>query len=145
MKPTANETQILQSLHSHALAHRSGGTFDVVALLIDGKERVLGKNRLCRPADTIYDGFKDEWEGPYWCGVHAELDCYRRRPRVRNGFIYVVGARSGSRILSTTKPCPSCQVVLHEMGVRWAVYYLDGQPTKSRVSHLLQEWEAPDA
>lgn len=115
--------------HAQAVAngHSSGGSYNMAAVWARSKPLVTGTNKLHLPAryeSTIY---------PRECGLHAELDLFRRSRLITGGTVYVAGAleSSGSE-MPNTKPCIYCATILDAAFVRWVVYRSDGEVAKAR-------------
>lgn len=67
-------------------------------------------------------------------GVHAEVDAILQCDvsELKGAEMYVVGKRSRTTGLITSKPCEACQQYLANMGLK-AVYYHDSQGTIHRM------------
>lgn len=128
-----NADEILTRLEDDSLAHSSGGTFNVMARWIKGSRQLTGFNALTRPALTVDDSY------PQTCGIHAELDLYRRgREVLGGGVVYIGGSRQQSRsIMSNTQPCVYCAAILDSCNVRFVVYRFDERAVISRPGDLV--------
>lgn len=113
--------------------HSSGGTYDMVALWVKGSRQLTGLNRLDRPAITISEHY------PNICGMHAELELYRRFPTsLRGGTLYVAGKLSNtSSPMSSTMPCKYCTPLMHSCGVRNFVFFLNQTVIKCTPEQLI--------
>jgi deoxycytidylate deaminase len=131
--PSISEYGILENLCRSASDHNSGGSYDMLAMWVKGSKWIQGRNRLDRPAYTIDPSY------PEVCGVHAELDLWHKADSLNGGTVYIAGRRNNSgTIMTNTRPCIYCSAILIETGVRYAVFYVDGEPRKMRVSNLLK-------
>lgn len=112
--------------------HCSGGSFDMVCHYRKHSRLYIGYNKLDRPAITIDDQY------PEFCGVHAELDLFRRHKNLDGGTIYIAGklAKTGT-MMPNTQPCIYCATILNEAGVKNAVFYEDGVPVKMPIKELV--------
>lgn len=104
----------------------------MIALAINKTQRVWGRNRLDRNASTLTDSYKP------LAGIHAELDCWRQNRRMKGGTIYIGGVRNGT-VMPNTRPCPPCVAIISEMGIRWAVFNVEGEPIKMLVRDMVKE------
>jgi tRNA(Arg) A34 adenosine deaminase TadA len=130
--PSSSEFNTLKSLSIESKGHDSGGSYDMIALWVKGSNYIRGFNRLNRAASTIDISYPDV------CGVHAELDLWRKSDGIKGGTIYIAGKRNSSgTFMTNTRPCIYCSALLMESGVRYAVFYSDGLPSKIKVSNLL--------
>lgn len=130
--PTSSDISMLLTVTEISTKHSSGGSYDMVAAWSKGSRFEFGFNRLNRAASTIDKSYPDV------CGVHAELDLWRKLDKLRGGTIYVAGKRSSSgTIMDNTRPCIYCSAILVEAGVRNVVFYSNSIPRKLRVSDLL--------
>lgn len=69
---------------------------------------------------------------------HAELDCLNGIPdEILNGAVVYVAGLSPNRcnLVWSSKPCPSCQALLREHGIKAAIYHdSDGKPYIFRIN-----------
>lgn len=125
-----------ESMMSHAQtianAHCSGGTYNMAAVWVKSKPKATGTNKLSHPAT------KENPSYPEMCGMHAELDLWRKNGHIAGGTVYVAGTieQSGNE-MPNTKPCVYCAAVLYLAGVRFVVYRKDGEIAKTRPSEIL--------
>lgn len=86
-----------------------------------GRVLAVGVNR----DGTGYLKFKKFYE---FQGVHAEVDAVLQcdPAELKGAEMYVVGKRSRTSGLITSKPCKACQAYLEDMGLK-AVYYHDSK------------------
>lgn len=104
--------------------HKSGCSYEMAAVYIKGKRRIIGKNRLTSPAHLKHDIY------PYMAGQHAELNVViRATSRLRGGTLYITGvraSRSRNQMLNT-RPCKYCMhVLLTSTDINAIVFFQDG-------------------
>lgn len=130
---SGRELRTLGQLQSLAHDHCSGGGFEMAAMLVKGKRRHYGFNRLNRKATTIDSNY------PEPCGEHAELALYRRhKDSLKNSTVYVAGSHcKNDNPLDTTRPCEYCTAILDASEVRFVIYFQDGVATKVKPKELL--------
>lgn len=119
----------------------------MIALIVKGNRRIIGRNDLYRPAGTLASHY------PEMCGVHAELDAWRQiRGKIRGGTAYVAGKHSNlaRNPMTNTAPCPMCVVILEDLGIRNAVFFLNGKPARisirdalSNITKTRRDWIKP--
>lgn len=132
---TTQDLNLIERAQMLAAGHKSGGSYNMVALHTKGSNFVWGKNKLTRNARHLHKGY------PEICGLHAELDLWRvarsHGLTLQGGTIYIGGTRnrSGKR-MTTTRPCEYCAALLVESRVRSAVFLQDGEIMKQMVIEL---------
>lgn len=124
---TNRDSIAVRNLLARAFFHSSGGSYDMVAMFVKGKRRVIGYNRLNDPASVHCDGYKAI------NGRHAELNvkelCERAGIDMRGGTLYIVGVRGVNQMLNTA-PCEMCRGWLNDTKIKRFVYFNEGQLIK---------------
>lgn len=104
--------------------HRSGCSYEMAAVYIKGKRRIIGKNRLTNPAHLKHEIY------PKIAGMHAELAAVlQSTTHLKGGTLYVTGVRatrSRNQMLNT-RPCKYCMhVLLTSTDINSIVFFKDG-------------------
>lgn len=129
--PSVREAEMLNDLMVTSRLHESGGSYNMISMYVKNSHREYGFNRLKRLASTVSDIYPEVF------GMHAELDLYRKMGRRSGGTVFIAGTRNNGSKMVNSRPCCYCATILDLAGIRWAIYYENGVPTKAKISELV--------
>lgn len=133
IRPTENEINFLLRLFWEAKHHSSGGSYNMLAAWVRRSQRVIGRNELVRPANTISNDYPDI------CGVHAELNLWHKHKDLKGGTVYLAGRRSNSGTeMSNTACCIYCASLLAATGVKNVIFVFDEKFAKTNPINLTE-------